>query len=38
MPLYGHVVKSLDRLGLADLHFIEPRSSGAGRAGIHRLC
>jgi len=35
MPLYGHVVKSLDRLGLAYLHFIEPRSSGAGRADVN---
>jgi N-ethylmaleimide reductase len=35
MPLYGHVVKSLDRLGLAYLHFIEPRSSGAGRAEVN---
>jgi N-ethylmaleimide reductase len=35
MPLYGYVVKSLDRLGLAYLHFIEPRSSGAGRAEVN---
>ncbi|HZR89922.1 MAG TPA: alkene reductase [Bradyrhizobium sp.] len=35
MPLYGHVVKSLDQLGLAYLHFIEPRSSGAGRAEVN---
>jgi N-ethylmaleimide reductase len=35
MPLYGHVIKSLDRLGLAYLHFIEPRSSGAGRAEVN---
>jgi len=35
MPLYGHVVKSLDKLGLAYLHFIEPRSSGAGRAEVN---
>src|SRR6185437_1551848 len=32
MPLYAHAIKSLDSLGLAYLHFIEPRSSGAGRA------
>src|SRR6202171_2382868 len=32
MPLYTHAIKSLDPLGLAYLHFIEPRSSGAGRA------
>jgi N-ethylmaleimide reductase len=35
MPLYTHVVKALDRLGLAYLHFIEPRSSGAGRAEVN---
>jgi N-ethylmaleimide reductase len=35
MPLYGHVVKSLDKLCLAYLHFIEPRSSGAGRAEVN---
>jgi N-ethylmaleimide reductase len=35
MPLYTHVVQSLNRLGLAYLHFIEPRSSGAGRAEVN---
>jgi N-ethylmaleimide reductase len=35
MPLYSHVVKSLDPLGLAYLHFVEPRSSGAGRAEVN---
>jgi N-ethylmaleimide reductase len=35
MPLYAHAVKSLDALGLAYLHFIEPRSSGAGRAEVN---
>jgi N-ethylmaleimide reductase len=35
MPLYTHVVQSLDSLGLAYLHFIEPRSSGAGRAEVN---
>ena len=35
MPLYTHVVKALDALGLAYLHFIEPRSSGAGRADVN---
>jgi N-ethylmaleimide reductase len=35
MPLYTHVVKALDELGLAYLHFIEPRSSGAGRAEVN---
>jgi N-ethylmaleimide reductase len=35
MPLYTHVVKALQPLGLAYLHFIEPRSSGAGRAEVN---
>jgi N-ethylmaleimide reductase len=35
MPLYTHVVQSLDALGLAYLHIIEPRSSGAGRAEVN---
>jgi N-ethylmaleimide reductase len=35
IPLYTHVIKALDRLGLAYLHFIEPRSSGAGRAEVN---
>jgi N-ethylmaleimide reductase len=35
MPLYSHVIKALDPLGLAYLHFIEPRSSGAGRAEVN---
>ena len=35
MPLYTHLIKSLDQLGLAYLHFIEPRSSGAGRAEVN---
>jgi N-ethylmaleimide reductase len=35
MPLYTHAIQSLDRLGLAYLHFIEPRSSGAGRAEVN---
>jgi N-ethylmaleimide reductase len=35
MPLYRHVVKALDGLGLAYLHFVEPRSSGAGRAEVN---
>ncbi len=35
MPLYSHVIRSLDPLGLAYLHFIEPRSSGAGRAEVN---
>jgi N-ethylmaleimide reductase len=32
MPLYTYAVQSLNPLRLAYLHFIEPRSSGAGRA------
>jgi N-ethylmaleimide reductase len=35
MPLYTHVVQALGSLGLAYLHFIEPRSSGAGRAEVN---
>jgi len=35
MPLYTHVIRSLDQLGLAYLHFVEPRSSGAGRAEVN---
>ena len=35
MPLYSHVVQSLNPLGLAYVHFIEPRSSGAGRAEVN---
>jgi N-ethylmaleimide reductase len=35
MPLYSHAIKSLDPLGLAYLHFIEPRSSGTGRAEVN---
>ena len=32
--LYSHAIKALDRLGLAYLHFIEPRASGTGRADV----
>src|SRR5205085_1042332 len=35
MPLYTHAIKLLNPLGLAYLHFIEPRSSGAGRAEVN---
>ena len=35
MPLYSHAINSLNPLGLAYLHFIEPRSSGAGRAEVN---
>jgi N-ethylmaleimide reductase len=34
MPLYRYAVEQLNPLGLAYLHFIEPRSSGAGRAEV----
>jgi N-ethylmaleimide reductase len=35
MPLYTHAIQWLNPLGLAYLHFIEPRSSGAGRAEVN---
>lgn len=35
MPLYTYVVEKLNPLGLAYLHIIEPRSSGAGRAEVN---
>ncbi|CCE09092.1 putative NADH-dependent Flavin Oxidoreductase [Bradyrhizobium sp. STM 3843] len=35
MPLYTHVVEALNPLGLAYLHLLEPRSSGAGRADVN---
>ena len=35
MPLYQHAIEQLNPLGLAYLHFIEPRSSGAGRAEVN---
>jgi N-ethylmaleimide reductase len=35
MPLYTHAVEALNQLGLAYLHLIEPRSSGAGRADVN---
>ncbi len=34
MPLYQYAIEQLNPLGLAYLHFIEPRSSGAGRAEV----
>jgi len=34
MPLYSHVIGELNRLGLAYLHLIEPRASGAGQAEV----
>jgi N-ethylmaleimide reductase len=35
LPLYSYVVRALDPLGLAYLQFVEPRSSGAGRAEVN---
>jgi N-ethylmaleimide reductase len=35
IPLYMHAIQQLNPLGLACLHFIEPRSSGAGRAEVN---
>jgi N-ethylmaleimide reductase len=35
MPLYTHAIEQLNPSGLAYLHFIEPRSSGAGRAEVN---
>ena len=35
MPLYSYVIRALDQRGLAFVHFIEPRSSGAGRAEVN---
>ena len=34
MPLYGHLIGELDKMGLAYLHLIEPRASGAGQAEV----
>ena len=34
MPLYAHLVEKLAPLGLAYLHLIEPRASGAGQAEV----
>jgi len=35
MPLYTHVIERLAKYGLSYIHFIEPRSSGAGRAEVN---
>jgi N-ethylmaleimide reductase len=35
MPLYKYAIEQLNPLGLAYLHFIEPRSSGTGRAEVN---
>lgn len=34
MPLYTHVIERLADYGLSYIHFVEPRSSGAGRAEV----
>jgi len=34
MPLYSHLIAGLDTMGLAYLHLIEPRASGAGKAEV----
>ena len=34
MPLYSHVIGELDKMGLAYLHLIEPRASGAGQGEV----
>ena len=34
MPLYSYLIDELDRMGLAYLHLIEPRASGAGQAEV----
>jgi N-ethylmaleimide reductase len=34
MPLYSYVIGELGKLNLAYLHFVEPRSSGVGRAEV----
>lgn len=33
-PLYRFVIQALDKMGLAYLHLIEPRASGAGQAEV----
>jgi N-ethylmaleimide reductase len=33
-PLYRHVIRALDAMGLGYLHLIEPRASGAGQAEV----
>ena len=35
LPLYSHLIRELDRLGLAYLHLIEPRASGAGQREVN---
>jgi N-ethylmaleimide reductase len=35
MPLYTFAIEELNKFGIAYLHFIEPRSSGTGRADVN---
>lgn len=35
LPLYSHLIRELDRFGLAYLHLIEPRASGAGQKEVN---
>lgn len=35
LPLYSHLINELDRLGLAYLHLLEPRASGAGQKDVN---
>lgn len=34
LPLYSHLIGELDKMGLAYLHLIEPRASGAGQRDV----
>lgn len=34
LPLYSHLVRALDGIGLAYLHLLEPRASGAGQKDV----
>ncbi len=34
MPLYSHAIEQLNKMGLAYLHLIEPRASGAGQREV----
>jgi N-ethylmaleimide reductase len=36
LPLYSYLIRELDKLGLAYLHLIEPRPSGAGQREVDR--
>jgi N-ethylmaleimide reductase len=34
MPVYTHLITELNKMGLAYLHLIEPRASGAGQGEV----